>query len=101
MDTAALAPRIRVSLDGQWLAWRPDGDTSGTWTMIPLAGGQAQATVTDAAVQHWQPMIAADPLLAAWAAEISFCIGDQPIEACSECMGLTLAINAVRNAAQL
>lgn len=99
MSVETLVPQIRISLDGKWLAWRHPAETPGTWTVIALAGGDAMATVTDRAVEHWHAMIAAAPLMSAWTDEIRHCIGEQPIEACSECMGLALAIEAVRRAA--
>lgn len=99
MRVESLAPQIRVSLDGKWLAWRAVSETSTTWTVIALAGGVAKAQVTDRAVQHWHAMVAAAPLISAWKDEIRHCIGEQPVEACSECMGLTLAIDAVAQAA--
>lgn len=97
----SLGLQIRVSLDGKWLAWRPRVSVGDTWVMIPLDGGGARGTVTDQVVEHWHVMVSAQPLLAAWAQEIAFCIGPQPVEACSECMGLTMAADAVRHAAGL
>lgn len=97
----SLAPQVRVSLDGKWLAWRPVMATSAMWTMIALAGGSATAQVSDRAVEHWHALVAAAPLLSTWRDEIRRCIGDQHVEACSECMGLTIAIDGLHRAAQL
>lgn len=97
----SVAPQVRVSLDGKWLAWRAASAESSAWTVLALDGGGSTAQVTGRAVDHWHALVAAAPLLSKWYDEIRCCIGDQPVEACSECTGLAMAATAVELAAQL
>lgn len=101
MGIISLAPQVRVSLDGRWLAWRSVTEAVGDWTVIPLSGGAGASRMTSRAVANWHALVAAAPLLSSWNIEVAHCIGDQPVEACPECMGLTMAINTVARAAQL
>ena len=101
MPIESVAPQVRVSLDGKWLAWRAVCGESAAWTVLAMDGGGATAQVTGRAVDHWHALVDAGPLLSKWHDEIRHCIGDQPVEACSECMGLMMAITAVELAAQV
>ena len=93
-----MRPQVRISPDGQLLAWRRVGDGP-EWTVTHLDDHQRGCAYDDA-VEHWEPLVAATPLLAAWEADVAHCLDGQPLEACAECAGLTLAIESLREAAQ-
>ena len=96
----SLAPQVRVSLDGKWLAWRPVAGESATWTVIALAGNEASGHLTDRAVQDWHALVAAGPLIEKWNDEIKGCTGDEPVEMCPECTGLAIALGTLQEAAR-
>jgi len=88
-------PQVRISPDGRGIAWRRPGDDRWIYADVSDTYNASSDSPDD-----WEPLVAATPLLAAWEADVAHCLDGQPLEACAECAGLTLAIESLREAAQ-